>query len=98
MKMFGLGKIILLAHLSLGCQINLRHKESMTKTSSSANASTKGALLTDLHIKVPAVTAFFWIIKVLATTVGETLADFLENMDPGGEESDPDGTFLTMVA
>jgi uncharacterized membrane-anchored protein len=27
--------------------------------------------------KVPAVTAFFWIIKVLATTVGETAADFL---------------------
>lgn len=27
--------------------------------------------------KVPAVTVFFWIIKVLATTVGETLADFL---------------------
>jgi uncharacterized membrane-anchored protein len=28
-------------------------------------------------VKVPAVTAFFWIIKVLATTVGETFADFL---------------------
>ncbi len=27
--------------------------------------------------KVPAITAFFWIIKVLATTVGETFADFL---------------------
>lgn len=27
--------------------------------------------------KVPAVTAVFWIIKVLATTVGETAADFL---------------------
>jgi uncharacterized membrane-anchored protein len=27
--------------------------------------------------KVPAVTAFFWIIKVLATTVGETAADYL---------------------
>jgi len=30
--------------------------------------------------RVPAVTAVFWIIKVLATTVGETGADFL-NMD-----------------
>ena len=30
-----------------------------------------------LFVKVPAVTAFFWIIKVLATTVGETFADFL---------------------
>ncbi|MDP9024009.1 MAG: hypothetical protein M3N13_01365 [Candidatus Eremiobacteraeota bacterium] len=27
--------------------------------------------------KVPQVTIFFWIIKVLATTVGETAADFL---------------------
>ena len=27
--------------------------------------------------KVPEVTIFFWIIKVFATTVGETLADFL---------------------
>ncbi len=27
--------------------------------------------------KVPQLTAFFWIIKVLATTVGETAADFL---------------------
>ena len=31
----------------------------------------------NLAVKVPAVTAFFWIIKVLATTVGETFADFL---------------------
>lgn len=27
--------------------------------------------------KVPEITAFFWIIKVLATTVGETAADYL---------------------
>ncbi len=27
--------------------------------------------------KVPGITIFFWIIKVLATTVGETAADFL---------------------
>lgn len=27
--------------------------------------------------KVPAVTLFFWVIKILATTVGETAADFL---------------------
>jgi len=41
-------------------------------TASSATAS-----LRSLAVKVPAVTAFFWIIKVLATTVGETFADFL---------------------
>lgn len=28
-------------------------------------------------VKVPEVTAYFWIIKVLATTVGETFADYL---------------------
>ena len=27
--------------------------------------------------KVPEVTIFFWIIKILATTVGETAADYL---------------------
>ena len=27
--------------------------------------------------KVPEVTVYFWIIKVLCTTVGETAADFL---------------------
>tara|TARA_R110002096_G_scaffold222527_3_gene411404 strand:+ start:742 stop:1602 length:861 start_codon:yes stop_codon:yes gene_type:complete len=30
-----------------------------------------------LFNKVPEITAYFWIIKVLATTVGETAADFL---------------------
>jgi uncharacterized membrane-anchored protein len=32
-----------------------------------------------LIVKVPQVTAFFWIIKVLCTTVGETFADYLNN-------------------
>jgi uncharacterized membrane-anchored protein len=31
----------------------------------------------EMLVKVPAVTAFFWIIKVLATTVGETFSDFI---------------------
>lgn len=35
------------------------------------------SLRSNLLVKVPAITAFFWIIKVLATTVGETFADFL---------------------
>ena len=34
----------------------------------------------NLAVKVPAVTAIFWIIKVLATTVGETFADFLNGL------------------
>ena len=29
--------------------------------------------------KVPEVTVFFWIIKVMATTVGETAADLLND-------------------
>jgi len=34
--------------------------------------------------KVPEVTVFFWIIKILCTTVGETAADFLnENLNLG---------------
>jgi len=34
--------------------------------------------------KVPEVTIFFWIIKILATTIGETAADFLaENVGLG---------------
>jgi uncharacterized membrane-anchored protein len=32
-----------------------------------------------LLVKVPQVTIFFWIIKVLCTTVGETCADYLNN-------------------
>jgi uncharacterized membrane-anchored protein len=33
--------------------------------------------------KVPQVTVFFWIIKVLSTTVGETFADFLSGLGLG---------------
>lgn len=32
-----------------------------------------------LLVKVPAVTAIFWVIKILATTVGETFADAINN-------------------
>src|SRR5262245_29629638 len=30
-----------------------------------------------IYSKVPEITIFFWIIKILCTTVGETAADFL---------------------
>lgn len=36
----------------------------------------------NLAVRVPAITAVFWVIKILATTVGETFADFL-NVDVG---------------
>ena len=32
---------------------------------------------TSLLSKVPEVTIYFWIIKILCTTVGETISDFL---------------------
>jgi len=32
-----------------------------------------------LLVKVPQVTIYFWLIKVLCTTVGETFADYLNN-------------------
>lgn len=35
------------------------------------------SLVRQMLIKVPAVTFYFWVIKVLCTTVGETAADFL---------------------
>ncbi|PGM56916.1 hypothetical protein [Bacillus sp. AFS053548] len=38
---------------------------------------TKQNTINNLLNKVPEVTIFFWIIKVLCTTVGETFADFL---------------------
>lgn len=30
-------------------------------------------------VKVPAITTYFWIIKILSTTVGETFADYLND-------------------
>ena len=44
-----------------------------TATTNTVARSQLGTMMS----KVPEVTLFFWIIKVLATTVGETAADFL---------------------
>src|ERR1700724_398655 len=42
------------------------------------------ALGREMLNKVPAITIYFWIIKVLCTTVGETAADYLNaNMHLG---------------
>jgi len=43
----------------------------------SMNRSTAGAVVRNVASKVPEVTIFFWIIKILATTIGETAADYL---------------------
>lgn len=37
----------------------------------------KRATASEMLNKVPAVTVFFWVIKIMATTVGETAADFI---------------------
>jgi uncharacterized membrane-anchored protein len=43
--------------------------------------------------KVPEVTAWFWVIKILSTTVGETAADFLSGLGLGLS-----GTTVVMTA
>ena len=47
-----------------------------------------------LLVKVPAVILFFWIIKVLSTTVGETLADYLNSTLGLGDT----GTIIVMTS
>jgi uncharacterized membrane-anchored protein len=60
------------AHLhSGGVQEKRRRVVVMTDTSAAARSART------LLNKVPEVTLFFWVIKILATTVGETAADFL---------------------
>ena len=49
----------------------------VTPTSSALDRESSTVTLTTMLNKVPQITLFFWIIKVLSTTVGETLADFL---------------------
>jgi len=51
------------------------------------------ALLRSAAVKVPEITLYFWLIKVLSTTVGETFADWLTNNVGLGEQ----GTFVLMV-
>ena len=45
----------------------------MASTNQSEQTNTWSTMLN----KVPEITLFFWIIKILCTTVGETAADFL---------------------
>ena len=49
-------------------------------TNTNLEGTTRGRVLLN---KVPEVTVFFWIIKILATTVGETFADFLSGLGLG---------------
>ena len=65
-------------------------------------ASRRGAVATTpatraLLNKVPAVTATFWLIKILSTTVGETVADFL-TVQVGLGPAVTDGIMMTLLA
>src|SRR3954467_5192787 len=42
-------------------------------------ASVRGPALRRMLNKVPEVTFYFWVIKVLCTTVGETASDYLSD-------------------
>src|ERR1700687_5130666 len=45
----------------------------------SIDRSTASAAARNVLSKVPEVTIFFWVIKILATTIGETAADYLSD-------------------
>src|SRR3954452_5815234 len=48
----------------------------MTTTARPRHAATLGRKMLN---KVPEVTIFFWVIKIMCTTVGETAADYLND-------------------
>src|SRR4051794_26090327 len=47
--------------------------------------------------KVPAITATFWVIKVLSTTIGETFADYL-TVNVGLGAAVTDGMMVAVLA
>jgi uncharacterized membrane-anchored protein len=52
----------------------------MTTTAHTTNTATPGRMTGRKMLnKVPEVTIFFWIIKIMCTTVGETAADYLND-------------------
>ena len=54
-------------------------KETISFGESSSELASGNSISVQLFNKVPEVTLFFWIIKIMATTVGETAADFLSS-------------------
>src|SRR5262249_48410887 len=45
----------------------------------STRAATRRAMRKQLWNKVPEITVYFWVIKVLCTTIGESAADYLNS-------------------
>ena len=48
-----------------------------TRTAGRVRRRSEGDLRREMLNKVPEITAFFWVIKVLCATVGETASDYL---------------------
>src|SRR3954466_2454515 len=49
----------------------------MSTTTAKAQPQTRASFGRQMLNKVPEVTLFFWVIKIMCTTVGETAADYL---------------------
>src|SRR3954467_9246105 len=65
-------------------QERARLRTASLRPMTATHAVTRGQLGRTMLNKVPEVTLFFWIIKILCTTVGETAADYLnENLGFG---------------
>lgn len=68
-------------------------------TLSKSEASQSPALAGKMLNKVPAITLYFWVIKVLCTTVGETASDFLNvNLNLGLTGTSVVMGFLLLIA
>jgi uncharacterized membrane-anchored protein len=68
----------------------------MTTSSRAADTlEAPASTLSTLAVKVPEITAFFWVIKILSTAMGEALSDFLD----GGSGAWPVvGVLLALIA
>ncbi len=62
-----------------------------------ADTLTPRAATTDFLNKVPAITATFWLIKILSTTIGETFADYLA-VNVGLGTAVTDGVMFAVLA
>lgn len=65
-------------------------------TTSTAHDTTRH-VAADFLNKVPAITATFWLIKILSTTIGETFADYLA-VQVGLGTAVTDGAMVTVLA
>ena len=75
---------------------SVRHADSPR---SNATTTPRSPVAKAMLNKVPEVTLYFWIIKILCTTVGETAADFLnDNLGLGLTRTTAITTLFLVVA